>query len=63
MYIAVKPYVAYDTSFNPNEFASAEQYASDVLKTLLEYFQETEDENSDSIGFKGFNYVVTRLVE
>ena len=67
MYIAVEPYVAYDTSFNPNEFASAEQYASDVLKTLLDYFKEYElnglTPSTDSIGFKGFNYAVTRLVE
>lgn len=66
MYIAVQPYVSYDTSFNPNEFASAEQYASEVLKTLLDYFKEyelNETPGVDSIGFKGFNYAVTRLVE
>ena len=66
MYISVKPYVAYDTSYNPNEFASAEQYASEVLKTLLDYFREynaTGEQGYDSIGFKGFNYAVTRLCE
>lgn len=69
MYVSVNPYVSYDTSFNPNEFASAEQYASEVLKTLLDFFKEgelvdgNEVEGKDGIGFKGFNYAVTRLVE
>ena len=65
MYVSVKPYVAYDTSYNPNEFASAEQYASEVLKTLLDYFREIDsgELGHDAIGFKGFNYAVTRLIE
>ena len=65
MYMSVKPYVRYDTSFNPNEFASAEQYASEVLKTLLDFFKEydAEKELDEVIGFKGFNYSVTRLIE
>lgn len=67
MYMSVKPYVSYDTSFNPNEFASAEQYASEVLKTLLDYFKEYElndiTESTDAIGFKGFNFAVTRMIE
>jgi hypothetical protein len=66
MYVSIQPYVRYDTSFNPNEFATADQYASDVLKTLLEYFKEYPSDGTpgnDPIGFKGYNFAVTRLCE
>ena len=64
MYEYRGPYVKYDTSFNPDEFASAEQYASAYLQAILDYFPKIELDgkpSTESITFDGFNTAICDL--
>lgn len=67
MYEYKGPYVKYDTSFNPDEFASADQYASSFIKTLLDsYFKKIDLDGrplDEAIGFDDFNYAITKVVQ
>ena len=66
MYTYIGPYVKYDTSFNPNEFASAEQYASAYTQAILDYFKRVElngQESKEAITFEGFNRAICDLKE
>lgn len=64
MYEYRGPYVKYDTSFNPDEFASAEQYASAYLQAILDYFTKVELDgkpSTEAITFDGFNAAICDL--
>ena len=66
MYEYLGPHVNYDTSYNPDEFASAEQYSSAYLKALMEYFKKIEPngkESVESITFDGLNSALCDLKE
>ena len=66
MYEYKGPYVKYDTSFNPDEFASAEQYASNYIQALLDYFHKCNLNGTlseESITFEGFNKAICDLKE
>lgn len=66
MYNYIGPHVNYDTSFNPEEFTTAEQYASVYIQTLLDKFFHQVNAKGDilpeTIGFKGFNAAITKLI-
>ena len=66
MYEYLGPHVDYDTSFNPDEFASADQYASSYLKAILEYFTKREvngNPSEEPITFDGLNEALCDLKE
>lgn len=61
MYEYRGPYVKYDSSFNPDEFASIEQYSSAFTKALLDYLKK--DDGKEAITFEGFNRAMCDLKE
>jgi hypothetical protein len=66
MYEYIGPFVKYDTSFNPDEFASAEQYTSAFTQTILDFFTIRNLNGTPSeipITFDGFNRAMCDLKE